>query len=125
MKDKELLSKLFGLHDDDDSESSDDELNEERIMECKRMANNNNNQSNCLGVEGESNNGIEESSEESIDLSSMSEDPIGSNHPPSPFPPPAKLSLQGSDNLHNTHNCHGCSLQSQWSMLSLHKFSTC
>ena len=104
MNDKELFSNLLGVHDDDSSESSDDERFFERFMECKRVANDNNNQNNCLGVAAETNNGTEESSEESVDLSSTSEDSIGSNRPPSPFPPPLRDSLILSQSLKQAHN---------------------
>jgi hypothetical protein len=104
---KELFSKLFGMEDDDNSsESSDDKLNDERVMECKRVANNTNNQNNCLGVVAETNNSTEESSEESIDLlslSSTSEDSIGSNRPPSPFPAPLRGSLITYQTLKKAH----------------------
>jgi len=40
--DQELFNNLLGVHDDDRRESSDDELNDEKVMECERVADNNN-----------------------------------------------------------------------------------
>jgi hypothetical protein len=130
--DQELFNNLLGVHDDDRRESSDDELNDEKVMECERVADNNNKElfrklfgpdddddddsieirndkrffdrsMECERVANKTNNGTEESSEESIDLSSTSEDSIGSNRPPSPFPRPLRGSLIMFQSLKQAH----------------------
>jgi hypothetical protein len=131
MSDQELFNNLLGVHDDDRRESSDDELNDERVMECERVADNNNKElfnklfgpddddddssessddkrffdrsMECERVANKTNNGTEESSEESVDLSSTSEDSIGSNRPPSPFPRPLRGSLIMFQSLKQAH----------------------
>ena len=111
--DQELFNNLLGVHDDDSRESSDDELNDEKVMECERVADNNNKElfRKLFGPDDDDDdssessdddyNGTEESSEESV--SSTSEDSIGSNRPPIPFPRPKRGSLIMFQSLKQAH----------------------